>query len=266
MASRWIGARRASVVNWLDVRLALLVLAGCGRLDFAAVDGLADGATDSYAAEVLADRPIGYWRLDEASGTVARDAAGAHPGTYDPTCQLGAPGALTSGDTAVRFDGASCVVTIGDAFEFSGSPSFSIEVWASPAIVDDQVRRFVSRSNGTSPGVGYQLAFFSNAQWFEIFDGSADLMYVQSASPAAGAFEHVVIAVDSAAQSLYVDGALAMQADFSLSVPSDPATVTFGDLGPSPGSYYKYQGVLDEIAIYDHALTAARVAAHYAAR
>ena len=63
-----------------------------------------------------------------------------------------------------------------------------------------------------------------------------------------------------------MNGAPVMQTTFTPSVPTGSATVTFGDLGPAPGIFFKFAGVLDEIAIYEHPLTAARVAAHYAAR
>lgn len=32
----------------------------------------------SYSTEVLADSPIGYWRLEETSGTTAADSAGTN--------------------------------------------------------------------------------------------------------------------------------------------------------------------------------------------
>ena len=38
----------------------------------------------------------------------------------------------------------------------------------------------------------------------------------------------------------------------------------FGDI--SPDVFYKFSGVLDEVAFYGHPLDASRVAAHYAAR
>src|SRR5688572_27310377 len=33
------------------------------------------GPTSAYAAAVLADQPVGYWRLNEASGTEAADSS-----------------------------------------------------------------------------------------------------------------------------------------------------------------------------------------------
>jgi hypothetical protein len=59
----------------------------------------------SYSVEVLADSPLGYLRLGEASGTTAADEVGAHAGTYVNTPTLGVAGGV-SGGTAVSFDAA----------------------------------------------------------------------------------------------------------------------------------------------------------------
>jgi hypothetical protein len=69
---------------------------------------------------------------------------------------------------------------------------------------------------------------------------------------------------DGAQMRLYVDGVLRSTANGSLEVPNSPdAKLVFGDrVQPT---FFKLHGVLDEIAIYDHPLSAARIAAHLAA-
>jgi hypothetical protein len=80
----------------------------------------------------------------------------------------------------------------------------------------------------------------------------------------AGRFAHLVMAYDGALMRLYVDGVLRDTANGLLDVPNSPdARLVFGDR--VQGTFYKLHGVLDEIAIYDHALSPARVAAHFAA-
>lgn len=56
-----------------------------------------------YRTEVLADSPIVFLELDEASGTIAADEIGSHPGTYVNTPTFGVTGPVT-GKTAVAFD------------------------------------------------------------------------------------------------------------------------------------------------------------------
>ena len=47
-----------------------------------------------YGDAVLADNPVGYWRLDETTGTTAADSKGTRPGTYANGVTLGQAGAL----------------------------------------------------------------------------------------------------------------------------------------------------------------------------
>jgi hypothetical protein len=50
-----------------------------------------------YRSDVLADNPVGYWRLGETSGTTATDeTANNHSGTYQNGVTLGAAGARSS--------------------------------------------------------------------------------------------------------------------------------------------------------------------------
>src|ERR1700749_868044 len=72
-------------------------------------------AADAFANEVLADKPVGYWRLGEAPGTpqAADSSTHGHAGTYHGGITLGQHlRPLMSGDTAALFDGATGIVTI----------------------------------------------------------------------------------------------------------------------------------------------------------
>ena len=51
----------------------------------------------SYSAEVLADSPLGYWRLGETSGTTLSDSSGnTRHGAYYGAPYLGRDSLLTS--------------------------------------------------------------------------------------------------------------------------------------------------------------------------
>src|SRR6185436_20053930 len=73
-----------------------------------------------------------YWRLGEASGTVAADQVGAHGGTYAFNPSLGQPGALFNDPaTSVGFNGTTHYVQAPS--DASLNPTrFSVEVWARP--------------------------------------------------------------------------------------------------------------------------------------
>ena len=87
------------------------------------------GGGGSYAATVLADAPVGYWRLGEASGTSAADEIGAHNGTYvgSPTRGVtGIPGA--GGNTAMTLNGSGSGYVTTSWSAAPAAPA-SVEAW-----------------------------------------------------------------------------------------------------------------------------------------
>jgi hypothetical protein len=110
--------------------------------------------SQAYPLAVLADAPMGYWRLNEApddtagnNGALVRDFRGAHNGYYT-NAEIAFPGynPITDLDTAARFGQYSVtpnsfVADIKD-IDFSratnGSRAFSVEAWVygGPQTVD----------------------------------------------------------------------------------------------------------------------------------
>src|SRR5712692_4526714 len=72
-------------------------------------------AAGNYSTVVGSDTPVGYWRLDETSGTSAADSSGAHanPLTYQGGYTLATqPGAITGdADPGVTLNGSTGAIT-----------------------------------------------------------------------------------------------------------------------------------------------------------
>src|SRR5207249_656210 len=85
----------------------------------------------SYSTEVLADNPVGYWPLNEISGTTAASATGSRNGTYVGLPSLGQSGLVSSpGDLAPDLDGVDDQVTANDvASGIDWSNGFTMEGW-----------------------------------------------------------------------------------------------------------------------------------------
>ena len=260
------------------VRFALvLCLLGCGRLGFGGGGSSGDGggrmidavASDPYSTAVLADGPIAYWRFDETSGTVAHDEVGGLDGTYTGGCTLGAAGALTSPDTAFGLDGATCYVEVGDQLSLGGAPAFTIELWASATTIDQSVRWLVNFDLGSSTNTGYTLALHQAMMglMFEEDNAGSAVVYASATTPSASSFHHIVVTATSSRQRLYVDGSLATEQTQSGTPPITAGTLVFGHIAKylDSGTNF-FHGTMDELAYYDKELTAAQVAAHYAAR
>ena len=208
---------------------------------------------------MLADGPIAYWRLGEASGTTAVDSSGhAQTGTYMGGVTLGVPAALV-GDTdkAARFNGSNGMVQVPDSAPVRLNGSWSIEFWAKQISYVNTYPGILGKGNPTNAD-GYGIWGDSNgALWFmrnQKVSGSGN-------GALTAAFRYFVLSYDAPSQKMrwYVNGALATTTTVSL--PNGNGTQPF-QLGQGAGLYGNND--LDEVALYGAALSATQVATHYA--
>lgn len=110
----------------------------------------------SYAATVLSDGPIAYWRLDDTTTATAKDSSGyGHDGSYQGGVTLGATGIPGDVDKAVYFDGSGeMTVTLPGLFDFAGNAPYSVELWAKPASGPTSMG-FVGKSTYDADAGGY---------------------------------------------------------------------------------------------------------------
>lgn len=244
--------------------LSLVLAAGCGRLGFDPTSSDARPPA-GYHDSVLADGPVAYWRLADL-GTVARDEQSARLGTYQGGCTHGVPGALgASGDLALELDG-TCTIVLDDQLDFAGRAPYSIEAWVAPTTGGNVFGHLFARQTrmATGPIDGYSVVFAAanNEIYFE-----RSIATDNRGSPHAivqlGVLVHVVGVYDGATSALYIDGD-------ARGVPTQDARVAppFAaepHIGSAPSENF-LAGVLDEVAIYDKALSPSQVKAHYDAR
>lgn len=233
-------------------------------------DGTVVGPTgalelDVYRKLVLADTPVAYWRLGETSGTTANDISGnGRHGTYQGGVTLGQPGALVGdGDAAAWFDGVDDAVSVSNntAFNFTATQDFSVECWLrgtwtqhgtliekwsgdgsypfAVRVSDTGLVGCVRYDGTNNPGVSSPFALNDN-QW-----------------------HHLVFLKRLSNLLLYIDGQqVATTTDTTTGDTTNTSNLYFGKRG---NNVVFYTGLLDEVAIYNYALSAEQVAAHYAA-
>lgn len=237
-------------------------------------------AATGYAAEVLADSPLVYLRLGESSGTTASDSSGnGRDGTYYGIPTLGSSGAVSGGDTAVSLDGTNDAITLGDA-SWMDVTTFTVELWVKlPSSGVQPVTALVWRGN-TSLSV--QSSWWINKSAttgyvnfsIDTNTGGGGIYQVNTTETFADdTWHHIVGVCDDTAKemSLYIDGSLYGSAtSFSgqtvLTNQAHPIVIgARGTNSDGSSSDRNVQGIVDEFAIYDTALSSTRVAAHYAA-
>jgi Concanavalin A-like lectin/glucanases superfamily len=241
-----------------------------GAADDAADGGSSDAANEPYRQVVLDDDPVAYLRLGESSPSQpATDEVPSGPeGTYAAQAVLlGQPGAII-GDPNTALDLSGGCTDIGNTMPFYANASFSIEAWVQSNGSSNYQEIVVKRDydSSTSSLYGYDLVLAQDGtvcvqRWngAESAPGTSDSAC--STTPlASGVYTHVVATYDSSTLALYVAGALAASTPSTLSL---PVTTSSLHVGNDPSfAQSSFNGLIDEVAIYDHALTPARVAAH----
>jgi glucose/arabinose dehydrogenase len=222
---------------------------------------LSSGA--DYRALVLGDGPVGYWRLGEASGTTAADETGANPGTYVNGPTLGVAGALKgSSNTAASFNGSTQFVDVPSSASLNASSGVSVEAWVKPAVMPGAGNTGTIAMKASDPPYAYWLQVIdTGGAKFGVGVGGVNHPLSAAGVVAAGSWYHLVGTYDGSVQRLYVNGALVASQSLTGNVDSVAGDFRIG----TTRSTEFFNGVADDVAVYNKALTPAQVQAHYEA-
>ncbi len=191
---------------------------------------------------------LGWWQLDEGTGTTTKDASGnGNDGTFQgkPQWVTGVIGG------ALKFNGTSDRVTCGDAPQLALTKALTITCWVNPADLNGD-RAFTGRS---AAGVGYAFKSSSNHLRFTTptildYDGGRSILQLNT-------WQHVAVTVvPNTAQGLtfYING-----------VATDTISTTNLVAGAGPyeiGHNHWEQwlmGMIDDVRVYDRVLTAGQI-------
>lgn len=241
-------------------------------------DGAAPRGGASYREEVLADGPLLYYRLGDLTAPAALNfgRTGDANGVYTGKVTFGVPGAIANDpDTAVAFGASDARLDIPALVmpEFADQARFTIEAWVKPSEPSPLgYAHLVAKESGGAgedPRLGYALyieqavdskpAAFAFERWS---GGKNDGKVIFGSAITPNQFSHVVGTYDGTAVRLYVNGVVAGPVMDSRPIDVQPSVD--GKIGAGPGPV-RFNGVLDEIAVYAVDLGPERVQAHFAA-
>lgn len=227
-------------------------------------------ATSAYAQEVAADEPAAWWRLDESDQDA--DPLTVHDvvGDFDLPA-YGTP--LVGSESLIARDpGASITFDDDITFEEGFARNFNrVPVLGGPLTIEAVVRLHADDSGEgilaaqitKFAGVGFALGQNPPVFGVNVVDG---VLNVVSSTVTLDPDEtyHVAGVWEAAGDlKIYVDGVDVTGTPDSVPVTTfpEPGVLIIGSNGLDAGLL----GQIDEVAFYDHALSAARVAAHAAA-
>jgi hypothetical protein len=211
----------------------------------------------TYPEEVLADSPVGYWRLGESSGVTAVSETGANNGSYFNAPTLGEPSLLSSdaGNTSVLFNGTNEVVSINDSASLDVADVFTIEFLV-------KRNRDATAENICGKGSGCpQVAFDVDNTLSLKRLGFATVVNSTVAITNDGVAYHVAITKDGATVKIWIDGVDRTGAVTNQTMTNNSSALQIA----AANTAGFFGGWIDEFAIYPTALSAGRIAAHVAA-
>jgi len=207
--------------------------------------------------------PVGWWRLDECSGTVANDAGSEGNNgmiTIGPSSSQDEAGTCSSGDSShawnngtdgkvnysLNFDGADDNIEISNNYS---SEDVTMSFWIKPgggASSDHAMNKYLH----TGDGWGVRISTGNIEIWDDIDNADA---FIYATPYTNDTWYHVVAVMDSLENLLYVNGRLVGSGSFS----SDGFDSFTGNL--FIGSRYTtggfVPGQIDDARIYNYALT-----------
>ncbi|MDD5034765.1 MAG: DUF697 domain-containing protein [Methylococcaceae bacterium] len=217
-------------------------------------------AASNYSEIILADRPIGYWKLDEATGAIAKDSSGkGHDGKLQGGVKPGEAG-VVPGSRSAGFDGATGYVELPAAV-WGGGAEITVEAWMNSS-GDTGVLQAVVSSLGGNEFVHLQV-FTDPQRPGGVWEGSIGAFTDAGCTHLTGVphtplgvWRHIALVASPGQTCLYVDGQVVGTNPLKYSR-INPASVIHIGNGYQGGRFFK--GQIGEVAVYDHALSPERI-------
>ncbi len=212
----------------------------------------------TYADVIRGDGPVAYWRLGDNGPTAKDSGPYGLDGSYEPGVTEGVAGAVVNDpDTADEFAGGGVAMPSYFGLDILGP--LSVEVWAKGG--PQQPYAYLVSKSDWSGTFGYSLYAGVNGT-LRFFVGTGSSQITDEVGFAwDGQWHHIVGVYDGSTVRLYVDKALIASTPASGTIASSFGTPL--TLGRFNGGGFTFAGDLDEVAIYDHALTTDQIHHHY---
>ncbi|MFW6119179.1 MAG: LamG-like jellyroll fold domain-containing protein [Planctomycetota bacterium] len=211
---------------------------------------------------------VAYWGFNEGSGSTCYDSAGSNDGVlYGPSWGSGIVGG------ALSFDGIDDYVSVPDHSSLDIAGSFTVEAWVkgNEDASANRIQTLVAKDDGP---------YRQSDNYYFVYDHVGDQIGGATLGPgvfikqdpewycsgptsglSAGRWYHLAGVWDGSELSLYVDGRL--DASESTDVGALPTNSFPVLLGTNHAGDQFYNGLMDEVLIYDRALSAEEIRGRY---
>jgi hypothetical protein len=213
------------------------------------------------------DGLVGWWKLDETSGTIAVDSAGLSPGSLVGTNGNVAAWVAGRVGNAVALDGSSRYININSS-SLAVTNNFTIVAWINPRVVSaDQGVFFCLRSRYAESGIKLSVNRRSDlliegqtaTGWKQMYYALGGIQY--------NTWQHIVMVYDKSAFAVYINGQRLTPAygvgNWDGDIIMNPIGVTrIGAEGYGVANYF-FDGLIDDVRLYSRTLSLAEVTTLY---
>jgi len=233
------------------------------RIDEENALGTAKGDVWSFSTIDINSGLAGWWELEEGTDITAYDSSG----NGNDGVLIGPPdwAAGRIGDYALDFDGAGDYVEMGDTVQNYLETSYTVSAWIkADAIVPNKVIAAYRQSSLINPSVLFQLDHYNADARFTVRDDSGNIAEaIYSNAITAGIWHHVAGVREGNTLNVYVNGVSGASDSqtFGTISPDNLKVGAFQFSGNPPQSFF--DGTIDDVRIYDRALSAGEIWALY---
>ena len=163
--------------------------------------------------------------------------------------------------TAFSFDGVDDAVVVPPSPMLDVENAFTIACWVKAD--DARLSLLLGRFGPDTSGYGLMTSYDGRSYRLQIDQGSTQADLVSTTPITFGVFQHVVGTFDGTRMSLYVDARLEASRECAAAPRSSDAPLMLGRTEAQNG--YRFRGGLDEVLVFNRALSSNEIASIYAA-
>jgi hypothetical protein len=219
---------------------------------------------NSYEAAVVGLGPMAYWKLNEASGTVAFDYMGGYDVTQIGNVIVGQPGPVPpqfpgfpANNLSALYDGSTATSASTGVSLLNNRTNFTMCGWINPIVI----------AQGGFYGQNDVVEFrFLNGTTIELWTPRGSIDYTFGSSVTGNDWNFIAASGTATTLNLYINGQLVATAATTATAGYGTSTSPFILTGNTSGNGDPcLNGFMDEVALYPHTLSDAQIYSLYAA-
>lgn len=165
---------------------------------------------------------------------------------------------------ALSFDGIDDYIEINDSPSLDIADEITIEAWVKSNVASGSLTkldRILEKNNSYAFDFNHDAWGKGNFGLNFTVGGFTDLQYLSNLP--ANTWLHLVATYDGSVMKIYLNGVLDNSVNVSKTIVTNAGNAYIGTYGTTPTGTYNFSGIIDEVRVYNRALSANEVLQHY---